>query len=58
MRVNSLSLSSKAVLSVGGAFLSNRIDYCCANCMDLPLGRTGHLLYAAARLVGGISKFD
>ena len=61
LRVISRSLSPNAALTVVHAFVCSRIDYCSTIYAGLPLGRIAQVervLRAAARLVGGFSKFD
>jgi hypothetical protein len=61
LRVISRSLSPNAALALVHAFVCSRIDYCSAIYVGLPLERIAQLqrvLRAAARLIGGFSKFD
>src|SRR6218665_909701 len=62
LRVVSRALSSYSTATLVHAFILNRLDYCSSLCLGLPyvrlrpLDRVG-LLRAAARLIGGVSKF-
>jgi hypothetical protein len=61
IRVISRSLSLNASHALVHAFVCSRIDYCSSIYVGLPLGRIAQLervLRAAARLVGGFSKYD